>query len=132
MSTTNGTDELVAVLHRYEAAFNGNDVDAMNALFTEDSTFVNFSGVLVIGREELRRAQAFVFTAGGPLADVRVSYTAEHVAVLGGDHAVVHARQRTQSVAPASPDPMEAVFTAVLVRTPDGWRIRSGQNTPVM
>ncbi len=121
------------LLSRYETAFNANDPDTMASLFTEDCTFVNFGGAVALGRSDLHRAQSQVFAAGGPLEAVEVTYSPEHATLLGADHAVVHARQRTMTPNGGilSDDPMEAVFTLVLARTDEGWRIRMGQNTPV-
>lgn len=125
--------EVLDLLSRYETAFNSNDPDTMASLFAEDCTFVNFGEAVVLGRSDLHRAQSQVFTAGGPLESIQVTYRPEHATLLDADHAVVHARQRT--MAPngelLGDDPMEAVFTLVLARTEKGWRIRMGQNTPV-
>ncbi len=128
-------DEIAEVVRRYEAAFNENDATGMNALFTGDAVFVNFSGNIVFGAEDLLRAQAFVFSPGGPLEDVKVRYTIESLVFLADDIAVTHARQRTlgadRPATTGDPDPMEGVFMAVLVHDSTGWRIRVGQNTPV-
>lgn len=56
--------EILDLLSRYETAFNSNDPDTMASLFTEDCTFVNFGGTLVLGRSDLHRAQSQVFAAG--------------------------------------------------------------------
>lgn len=125
--------EVLDLLSRYETAFNANDPDTMASLFTDDCTFVNFGGAVVLGRSDLHRAQCQVFAGGGPLESVAVTYRPEHATLLGTDHAVVHARQRTMTPNGEllSDDPMEAVFTVVLARTDEGWQIRMGQNTPV-
>lgn len=128
-------DQILDLVRRYESSFNDNDASAMNALFLPDAVFVNFGGNLVRGAEELYRAQAFVFAPGGPLEQVRVLYLAENLLFVDRDVAVVHARQRSADAdgAPKGPDDsMEAVLMLLVVRVPDGWRIRVGQNTPVM
>ncbi|TDC38171.1 DUF4440 domain-containing protein [Actinomadura sp. KC345] len=70
-------DQLAAVVESYESAFNGNDAEAMNALFSEDAVFVNFGGNLVFGAELLYRAQAHVFAPGGALENISVRYLVE-------------------------------------------------------
>lgn len=125
--------EVLELLSRYETAFNSNDPDTMASLFTENCTFVNFGGNLVIGRSDLHRAQSQVFAAGGPLESVEVTYRPEHAELIDADHALLHARQRTSTTneEPLANDPMEAIFTIVLTREATGWRVRMGQNTPV-
>jgi uncharacterized protein (TIGR02246 family) len=110
----------------YERTFNENDAAGMNALFTDDATFVNFSGRLVVGRAPLLEAQEAVFAPGGPLAAVQVRYPVEVVTELAPDVVAVHARQ----VAEGLPQ-LDGRFLAVLVRVGGDWRIRVGQNTPV-
>lgn len=129
-TTSESTDQVMAVLQQYQAAFNTNDAAAMNALFTTDASFVNFGGRLVIGRDALYQAQLVVFAPDGPLAGVRVTYTVEHLEFLDGSEAIVHARQRTADH-DGTRDPMEAIFTLLVRRTDRRWRIRLGQNTPV-
>ncbi len=122
---------LVAVVERYERAFNDGDADSMIELFTPDTVFVNVAGNLVRGAEDLHRAQKSVFE--GPLRGVHAVFTVENVAVLGGDVAVVHARQENtwpgDETGAATRSASVIVF--VMTRDAEGWRIRTGQNTPV-
>ncbi|WP_020628599.1 SgcJ/EcaC family oxidoreductase [Saccharomonospora halophila] len=131
-----GKDEVAEVVAHYEAAFNGNDARGMNALFSSDTVFVNFSGTLVFGADRLYQAQSFVFAEGGPLADSTVRYTIENVAFLTPEVAVVHARQRSAGSdgrAEDTIDPMEGILMMTLMRDAAGqWRIRMAQNTPVV
>jgi len=107
----------------------------MNDLFAPEPIFVNFGGQLVQGKDELYRAQEFVFGPGGPLEHVQVRYVVLSTTFLSADVAVIHSRQR--SVAPdgtlvdLGEDSLEAVFTVVLVRNDGHWHIKVGQNTPV-
>lgn len=119
--------ELIALIKQYEHAFNANNALAMNDLFAADPVFVNFAGNLVSDKGVLLKAQQAVFAEGGPLADIRVSYTVEKITHLAPGLAAVHSRQRTR----AENDLMEAVFLIVSRRTEAGWRIVLGQNTPV-
>ncbi|MFD0415955.1 SgcJ/EcaC family oxidoreductase [Streptomyces sp. NPDC127108] len=132
---SSGEAEIAEVVARYEAAFNENDARAMNALFSPDTVFVNFSGTLVRGAERLYQAQSFVFAEGGPLADITVRYTVENIAFLTPGVAVAHARQRSAGAdgqAEQSRDPMEGILSMTLMRDATGqWRIRMAQNTPV-
>ncbi|MBW1598880.1 SgcJ/EcaC family oxidoreductase [Streptomyces sp. JJ38] len=130
-----GKVEVAEIVTRYEAAFNENDARAMNALFTSDAVFVNFSGTLVFGADRLYEAQSLVFAEGGPLADITVRYTIENFALLTPEVAVAHARQRSvesDGQAENASDPMEGILTMTLIRDAAGqWRIRMAQNTPV-
>ncbi|WP_250008057.1 SgcJ/EcaC family oxidoreductase [Actinoplanes sp. M2I2] len=130
-----GHQELIELIKQYEAAFNSNDAYAMNELFATDPVFVNFAGHMVLDKGVLLKAQQAVFSEGGPLADIDVSYTVERVTYLASDIAAVHSRQQSQrpdrGAHDRQNDPMEAVFLVVLRRTEAGWRIVLGQNTPV-
>ncbi|MET0386625.1 MAG: SgcJ/EcaC family oxidoreductase [Polyangiales bacterium] len=125
-----------ALLARYEAAFNSKRPDEINALFTEDASFVNFGGNLVRGREALHRAQSVVLGPGGPLEHARVRYTVESTVFLTPEVAVLHARQRSAGSAAdqveTTRDPLHAIFVIVAQKRANGWLIRTGQNTPVL
>ncbi|WP_218018276.1 YybH family protein, partial [Nocardia shimofusensis] len=124
-------DAALNLLWRYESAFNANDADAMNALFWEDSTFVNFSGGLVTGRDELLAKQRFVFAPGGPLHEVGVRYEHEASIELAPTIVQVVARQRTRDGVDPADDPMHGLIILTAESRGDEWRIRTGQNTPV-
>ncbi|WP_307875252.1 SgcJ/EcaC family oxidoreductase [Frankia nepalensis] len=128
-------DDPSALIDAYERAFNGNDARMMNDLFAPEPVFVNFGGQLVRGKSDLYRAQELVFGPGGPLEHVRVRYVMLSTIFLAADVAVVHARQRSLApdgtIVDHEDDPLEAVFTVVLVRNDGHWRIKVGQNTPV-
>ncbi|UFS99638.1 SgcJ/EcaC family oxidoreductase [Nocardia huaxiensis] len=119
------------LLVRYEDAFNANDADAMNALFWEDRTFVNFSGSLVTDRDELLAKQRFVFAPGGPLHGVDVRYQQEATVALTPTVVQIVARQRGKDSDDAAQDPMHGVIILTAELRGDDWRIRTGQNTPV-
>ncbi|WP_330228665.1 SgcJ/EcaC family oxidoreductase [Nocardia sp. NBC_00508] len=119
------------LLVRYEDAFNANDADSMNALFWEDSTFVNFGGGLVIGRGELLVKQRLVFAPGGPLHEVSVAYQHEVTIELTPTVAQMVARQRTRDSVDPTRDPMHGVIILTAELRDGEWRIRTGQNTPV-
>jgi uncharacterized protein (TIGR02246 family) len=124
--------EIAEIVASYETAFNGNDAKAMNALFSDDTIFVNFGGNLVFGAEDLYRAQAFVFDPGGPLENVEVRYLVESIRFLTPDIAVAHTRQQSADLTSGATDQMASIFTLVLMRDEQRrWRIRVGQNTPV-
>ncbi|WP_225732611.1 SgcJ/EcaC family oxidoreductase [Nocardia sp. JCM 34519] len=127
--TINSPAEL---LTRYERAFNDNDAAAMNALFTEACTFVNFSGKLVDGRAELLAAQKFVFDDGGPLTGVSVSYEPVKTIELSASLVQIVARQRTRGHIGPEPDPMHGIIILTARRDHADWRIHVGQNTPVL
>ncbi|NNH74804.1 SgcJ/EcaC family oxidoreductase [Nocardia uniformis] len=121
------TAEPLHLLAQYENAFNTNDADAMNALFWDDCTFVNFSGALVTDRSELLAKQRFVFAAGGPLHNISVRYGHEATVPLAPTVVQIVARQRTRD----GIDPMHGVLILTAEKRNTEWRIRLGQNTPV-
>jgi uncharacterized protein (TIGR02246 family) len=127
--------ELTELISRYEGAFNANDAKGMNELFMDDVVFVNFGGNIVFGKEALYQAQKYVFSSGGPLEHIRVSYSIESIRFLKDDIAAVHARQRSLDFSSAhsgsEKDPMQAVFMVIAERHAGRWLIRVGQNTPV-
>jgi uncharacterized protein (TIGR02246 family) len=120
------------LLTRYEAAFNANEADSMNALFWEDCTFVNFGGGLVTSRDELLVKQRFVFAAGGPLHEVSVGYQREVSIELASNVLQIVARQRSRDSVDPTDDPMHAVLILTAECRDGEWRIRTGQNTPVI
>ncbi|MFI9402407.1 DUF4440 domain-containing protein [Nocardia sp. NPDC052316] len=99
----------VQVLRRYEGTFNANDAEGMNALFWEDSTFVNFSGSVSTNRDDLLAKQRFVFGANGPLHNVSVLYQLEQTIELAQSFVQVVARQRTRGNDDPAQDPMHGV-----------------------
>ncbi|MEV6136268.1 SgcJ/EcaC family oxidoreductase [Nocardia sp. NPDC051990] len=119
------------LLARYEDAFNANDADSMNALFWEDSTFVNFGGALVTSRDELLTEQRFVFAPGGPLHEVSVGYQHEVTIELTPTVVQIVARQRTRDSVDPTHDPMHGVIILTVEFRDGEGRIRTGQNTPV-
>jgi len=121
----------VNLLVRYENAFNTNDADSMNALFWDDSTFINFGGGLVNDRDELLAKQRFVFAPGGPLHGVTVHYKHEATIELTPSIMQLVARQRTRDSTDPAHDPMHGMIILTAEFRDDEWRIRTGQNTPV-
>lgn len=133
---TAARDEIILVIAAYEKAFSDNDAKGMNALFSDDTIFVNFNGNVVFGSEQLYRAQALVFEPGGALENIDVRYLVESLVFLAPDIAVAHTRQRSVeadgTLSNGDADPMQSILALVLVRDEQqGWRIRVGQNTPV-
>ncbi|EID52398.1 SgcJ/EcaC family oxidoreductase [Saccharomonospora xinjiangensis] len=129
---TDSNQDIIELVERYGKAFDDGDADAMNALFTPDTVFVNVAGNLVRGADDLHRAQKSAFE--GPLRGVRGAFTVENVALLGDDVAVVHVRQRNtwpSAEKTGGETRTASVIVFVLQRGPQGWRIRTGQNTPV-
>lgn len=125
--------EVADVVARYEAAFNGNDANAMNALFHRRHDLRERRGqprirvrVLVPGAGvRLRRA-----TARG----LRQVHHREHH-LPATRVAVAHARQRPATadgtLKSVDAENKESIVMFVLSRTATGWQIRVGQNTMV-
>ncbi|MBL1075847.1 SgcJ/EcaC family oxidoreductase [Nocardia sp. 2] len=125
------TAAAATVLEQYEAAFNTNDADAMNALFWDEATFVNFSGSVSTNRADLLAKQRFVFAENGPLHDISVRYDVERTIELAPSFVQVVARQHSRDTSASTPDPMHGVIILTLEQRESEWRIRTGQNTPV-
>ncbi|WP_049560977.1 SgcJ/EcaC family oxidoreductase [Nonomuraea sp. SBT364] len=119
--------EIVTLLTRLADAWNAGDATAYAAVFTEDADYVTFNGAHLRGREAVESSHRWLFegplkgsTMAAPGGDVRVRPLADGAALVvfrGGT--AVDGRQRDSIVS----------FTAV--RTPEGWRFASFQNTRV-
>jgi uncharacterized protein (TIGR02246 family) len=124
-----------ALLAAQAKAWNEHDARAWAAAFTEDAEFVNIMGTLFQGRAqvELRHDELF----RGIFSRSRVVVTTRKVLSLGATSALaetVHELRDYDRLPPGmrATDPDGALRTRlkyVLVLTPDGWRIRSAQNT---
>jgi uncharacterized protein (TIGR02246 family) len=117
-------DALVALL---EAAWNAGDGDAFAVPFTDDADFVN------IRAEHLRGRAAVAAGHTGILRTIYAGsinhYTVETARLLDADVALVH----VLSVLDAPSGPLagrnRALFSMVLVRAGEAWRIASFHNT---
>jgi uncharacterized protein (TIGR02246 family) len=91
---------------------------AYAACFTEDSDYVTYNGIRLLGRRENAELHAALFR--GVLKGTRITATVESLASLSEDVALVHTlgtgRKKSRQ-------------TYVVVRREGSWQIRSFQNT---
>lgn len=85
---------LEATIERYCAAWNGQDVEAILALHTDDAVFENHtSGGVAIGKTEIRRLLEGIFATFPDLRfATRRAYFGEDVAVLEWTASATHTR----------------------------------------
>ena len=113
-----------------QQAWNAHDADAYAAQFTPDAEHVNAYGMWWRGRREIAEAMQFVLSriyATNPISADQVL-----VQPLAKNVAIVRYRWRLQSY--TDPDGTrhenpQGRVTQVLVKHPEGWRIRTFQST---
>jgi uncharacterized protein (TIGR02246 family) len=126
-----------ALLAAQAKAWNEHDAHTWAAPFTADADFVNILGTLFQGRAQIERRHDELFR--GIFSKSRVVVTTRKVQSLGATAALaetVHELRDYERLPPGlrATDPDGTLRTRlkyVLVLTPDGWRIRSAQNTAV-
>jgi uncharacterized protein (TIGR02246 family) len=112
------------------AAWNAHDAAAYAALFTSDGDIVNVLGWWWKGRDEIQSklTDAFAVVFRGS----ELTITNIDVRKLAPSVAVAHVRWTMKgALAPSggAAPPQQGIQLQVLVRTKDGWRIGSFQNT---
>lgn len=115
------------VFERLMKAWTDNDAEAYGQCFTEDADYIAYDGSRASGRQQVVESHDKLFRGvlkgsalNGDVENVR--FPARDVAVLIGTGSVLmpwHSRM---------PKSRQSRQTAVLVRTPDGWRITALQN----
>jgi uncharacterized protein (TIGR02246 family) len=133
-----GEKAIVALLAKQAEAWNAHDARAWVAPFTADAEFVNIRGTLFQGRAQIEQRHAELFR--GVFSNSRVTVTTRKVVSLGPTAALaetVHELRGYERLPPgiAASDTDGTLRTRlkyVLLLTPDGWRIRSAQNTAVL
>lgn len=117
---------VTAALDRIRAAWDAGDAPAYAAEFTEDASYVIFTGLVHRGRDEIRQGHVPVFDTWQ--RGSRMAMEVLDLRFLGPDTAVVLTRgglgtgRRTPRT--------DKVQTFVMVREPDGrWRCAAFQNT---
>ncbi|GAA4950686.1 uncharacterized protein (TIGR02246 family) [Nonomuraea thailandensis] len=118
--------EIAELLAGLAEAWNRGDAAAYAALFTEDADYITFDGTHTRGRQAVESMHRWLFE--GPLKGSTMATGGDHtvkaladgaVLVIAAGGTTVDGRQRASIVS----------FTAV--RTPEGWRFASFQNTRV-
>lgn len=113
-----------------ERAWRARDAEAYAAQFTDDAEHINAYGMWWRGRREIAEAMKFVLDRiypGNPITSDQVS-----VLPLTKEIAIVQYRWHLNSY--ADPDGTKHVnpqgrITQVVVKRPEGWRIRTFQST---
>jgi uncharacterized protein (TIGR02246 family) len=121
------SEEIQHLLARMTTTWNAGDSAAYAGLFTEDADYITFFGLHLKGRQAIEEVHRELFKTsikladGGPEARIR-PLTDDVALVVAGGHSSVN----------GEPDPSRAsVITLTALRTPEGWRFASFQNTRV-
>ncbi|HJS88791.1 MAG TPA: SgcJ/EcaC family oxidoreductase [Steroidobacteraceae bacterium] len=112
------------------AAWNAHDASAYAALFTPEGDVVNVLGWWWQGRAEIQRKLTDAFATVFRKSHLTITDVA--VRKLSPDIAVAHVRWTMKgALAPAggAAPPQQGIQLQILVRTRNGWRISSFQNT---
>jgi uncharacterized protein (TIGR02246 family) len=114
------------LLDQVRETWNAGDAAAYAALFTEDADYITYFGHVVKGRQAIEDMHRELFKmpiklVGGGEPEIRA---------LGDGVAFV--RSTGSSTVDGQPDPArDSVVSYTAVRTPEGWRFASFQNTRV-
>lgn len=127
-----------ALLSRQAEDWNRHDAKAWCAPFTEDAEFINILGMRLVGRAEIERRHAEIFS--GIFRRSNVVVTTRKVRSLGPTSALAETDYELRDYdrlppgfRPTDPDgTLRTRLKYVLTLTGDGWRIVAAQNTAVM
>ncbi|GAA5077649.1 uncharacterized protein (TIGR02246 family) [Thermocatellispora tengchongensis] len=100
-----------------------NDVDGFTGLLTENVSLVNFTGIRLQGREQVRQVMAKALET--PLKDVLTRNELLDVTFLRPDVALATLVKHVN-------DGREGALTFVLVKDEGTWRIALAQTTPIV
>ncbi|MEV0589515.1 SgcJ/EcaC family oxidoreductase [Nonomuraea sp. NPDC050310] len=100
-----------------------NDVDGFTGLLTQEVALVNFAGIRLRGRDQVRQVMAQVLDT--PLKDVLTRNELLDVTFLRPDVALAHLIKHVN-------DGRTGALTFVLVKDDGTWRIALAQTTPVV
>ena len=116
-----------AVAHSWVEAWNAGDMDALGALYADDSNYTSFFGETLEGREAIQGA----FTEMGTTVykGSKLSIDIFSVSFPKPDVAVLDNSWKLTNVPEGGPDlPTEGQATVVVARTGDAWEIVSHLN----
>ncbi|MEU4575353.1 SgcJ/EcaC family oxidoreductase [Nonomuraea sp. ATR24] len=100
-----------------------NDVDGFTGLLTEDVSLVNFTGIRLRGREQVREVMAKALRS--PLKDVLTTNELQDVIFLREDVALATLVKHVN-------DGRRGALTFVLVKEDGRWLIALAQTTPIV
>jgi uncharacterized protein (TIGR02246 family) len=107
------------------------DTERFTGLMAEDVVLVNFAGIRVKGREQLRQAMAKAMET--PLARVFTRNEILDVTFVRPNVALVSCLKRIsdENDGATGTFPAKGIMTFVMVSEGDAWRIASAQTTPI-
>lgn len=143
-ASPNDTAEVQKVVEGFALAWNHHDMNAFGELFAPDAQFVNVTGFLMKGREDIQSHHAWSHGAIPQTAQIpgtraenygifrhsTMKFDIADVRFLGKDVALVHVNWQLSGDARTS-TPRGGVFLFVLNQGTDGWQIAAAQNTEV-
>jgi len=131
--------EIGGLLDALVKAWNAGDATAYAELFTEDADYITFFGLHMAGRRAIEESHRALFA--GPLKGSRIGFGAgaqsgpgdgARIRALGPGVALVVAKGGSTLAGQTAPAPgRDSVITLTAVRTAEGWRFASFQNTRV-
>ena len=123
-------EPLRAVAREMAESWNAHDMRRFAALFTNDADFVNVAGTHWKGREQIEAEHARLHA--GQFRESVLGVDEVAVQFPTRDMALVHVLwniRGDRNADDTARQPRGGVFSWVVLRTPQGWRIRSAHNT---
>ncbi len=128
----------------FATAWNHHDMDAFGKVFAPDADFVNVTGVLMMGRQDIQMHHAWAHGAIPKTTEVPGTLAANYgifknstmkfdtvdVRFLRRDVALAHVEWQLLGD-PRTSTPRHGVLLFVLTRGKNGWQIADGQNTEI-
>jgi uncharacterized protein (TIGR02246 family) len=109
------------VATQWQDAWNGGDMDAIGALYAEDSDYVDLFGETFKGREQIQanftEIHSTVYNGG------KISIETTSVQFVKPDVAVADSAWEMSGLAEAEGVPSKGVSTAVMVKQDEDWKI---------
>jgi len=109
------------LLEAYEAAFNSGDPAALAQLWDKEGDLISLAGGIFRGQEEI--AAFFSEALSKNYSGSRFRLGIDFMRFLGNDVAVVDGTWNITGNALPQGYPSSGIYTQVIVRTDDGWRI---------
>jgi len=127
------TTAIRRIATQWEEAWNRHDMSAMAALLTDDADFVNVGGMHWKGREQIerehaKRHQMQLKESVWATRDVQVQFLKPDLALVHIEWAIHGDRDPDGTLR----KPRLGVFTWVMLKDKDTWRIRAAHNTNVI
>ncbi len=131
LGTAHGDSAAVAALLRdWEGAWNAHDMTRFAALFTEDANMVTVGAGHLVGRRAIEADHAPKHVTRFRESVLRNEPPS--VRFLTPDIALVHLRwamRGDRNADGSAREPRSGLLSCVVMRTPDGWRVRAAHNT---